>query len=247
MMPATRGKGKSQAGIKGVTKTKTKTKITKNQIGGNDGAVSVDVLETDGGRGGVSMRTFILGIFLLLTVFAIGFTVAYVFTGRQKQGSSATQRVGVVASLSEQYPNSNTIINSRVNTTIDNNSRERERERERDNAPPVYPTKLPEYPLRHQPSTFQQVGALVLSDNDSNEPVILPLFGRKLSNRDRWEYYCASDKYHMTRLPVRFGNRDCEDDVGCDEIFNGQEVTVPDYGNKTFTARMYKYNVPRYN
>jgi hypothetical protein len=236
MMPATRGKGKSRAGIKGITKTKN----TKNQIGGNDSTVSVDVLETDGGRGGVSMRTFILGIFLLLTVFAIGFAVAYVFTGRQKQRSPVIQRVGVVAPLSEQYPNSNTIINSRVNTSTDNSG-------DRDNAPPVYPTKLPEYPLRHQPSTFQQVGALVLSDNDSNEPVILPLFGRKLSNRDRWEYYCASDKYHMTRLPVRFGNRDCEDDVGCDEIFNGQEVTVPDYGNKTFTARMYKYNVPRYN
>ncbi|NDB85460.1 MAG: hypothetical protein EB127_22575 [Alphaproteobacteria bacterium] len=244
MMPATRGKGKSKTNVKSRAKGSAKSRL----LGGggelndnvmNDGvALNASNSEIDGGRGGMSMRTFILGIFLLLTVFAIGFAVAYVFTGQQKQGSPVIQRVGVVAQLSEQYPNSNTIISSRVNAPTDNN---------RDNAPPVYPTKLPEYPLRHQPSTFQQVGALVLSDNDSNEPVILPLFGRKLSNRDRWEYYCASDKYHMTRLPVRFGNRDCEDDVGCDEIFNGQEVTVPDYGNKTFTARMYKYNVPRYN
>jgi hypothetical protein len=36
-------------------------------------------------------------------------------------------------------------------------------------------------------------------------------------------------------------NRDCQDDVGCDEIYNGDDVTVPDYANKVFTARIYKY------
>lgn len=220
MMAATRGKGKNKAN----TKTRAKGNAKSRFLGGgdtDDGSVVMNS-ETDGGRGGMSMHTLILAVFLLLTVFAIGFAVAYFFMGRKQ----VIQRV-IVPLQQGQGPSSSSPPSPP--------------------APPVYPTKLPEYPLRHQRSSFQQVGALVLSDNDSKEPVILPLFGRKLSNRDRWEYYCASDKFHMTRLPVRFGNRDCEDDVGCDEIFNGQEVTVPDYGNKTFTARMYKYNVPRYN
>ena len=114
--------------------------------------------------------------------------------------------------------------------------------------PPVYPSRDPDYPLRGQTSGFQQVGVLVLSESGKDDPILLPLFGRKLPSRDRWEYYCASDKFHMMRLPVKFGNRDCQnEDIGCDEITNGQLVSVPDYGAKEFTARMYKYNTYTYN
>ena len=72
----------------------------------------------------------------------------------------------------------------------------------------------------------------------------MPLFGRKMYSKDRWEYYTASDEYHMWRIPVMVNNRDCQDDVGCDEIYNGDNVTVPDYANKVFTARIYKYRTP---
>jgi hypothetical protein len=85
------------------------------------------------------------------------------------------------------------------------------------------------------------MGVLVLNEDDKKDPVLLPLFGRKQATRDRWDYYCASDKFHMMRLPVLYENRDCQDDVGCNEIYNGQTVMVPDYGEKQFTARIYKY------
>lgn len=111
-------------------------------------------------------------------------------------------------------------------------------------APPVYPAAPPEYPLRNSGTNreFQQMGVLVLNRKEKDpDPVLLPLFGRKLPTRDRWEYYCASDKYHMMRLPVVYENRDCQDDVGCNEIYNGQAVMVPDYDQQEFTARIYKY------
>lgn len=120
--------------------------------------------------------------------------------------------------------------------------------------PPVYPTRPPEYPLRGQKMSYQQLGVLVRRDRDPDResgaetsPIMLPLFGRKLTTRDRWEYYCASDKFHMMQLPVVFERRDCQDDVGCEEIYNGQHVTVPDYGDKPFVARIYKYNVNALN
>jgi hypothetical protein len=91
------------------------------------------------------------------------------------------------------------------------------------------------------------VGVLVLVGDgakDQKDPTLLPLFGRKmLTNTDRWEYYCASDKYHMMKLPVMYEHRDCGDDnVGCNEIYNGQHVRVPDYGDEEFKARIYKYD-----
>ena len=157
-------------------------------------------------------------------VFAIGFAIAYlVFLDRPSPSPTQT-----VLSPSQSPPS----LPSRQVPVI--------------NAPPVYPTKPPEYPLRGQPSQFQQMGVLVAAVDGDKEPILLPLFGRKLSSRDRWEYYCASDKFHMMRLPVVVGSRDCQEDVGCDEIFNGQQVMVPDYGTKPFTARIYKYNTQTY-
>jgi hypothetical protein len=113
--------------------------------------------------------------------------------------------------------------------------------------PPVYPSKAPEYPLRNQPQDFQQVGMLV-SQNEADstgEPTMLALFGRKMQHRDRWEYYAASDKAHLWRLPVQVQKRTCDDELGCDEIYNNDQVVVPDYGDRTFTARIYKYAAPQ--
>lgn len=109
--------------------------------------------------------------------------------------------------------------------------------------PPVYPRKSPDYPLRNAPRDYQQVGVLVDSA-DGGEPTLLALFGRKMQTRDRWEYYAASDKFHMWKLPVQVQKRMCDHEFGCDEIYNGDQVIVPDYGNRTFTARMYAYAPP---
>lgn len=109
-------------------------------------------------------------------------------------------------------------------------------------SPPIHPHDNPEYPLRRGmiPADYQQVGILTSKDLDE-EPIILPLFGRKMISRDRWEYYTASDKFNMWKLPVQYMNRDCQSDVGCEEIYDGVEVVIPEYANKVFTVKMYKY------
>lgn len=106
---------------------------------------------------------------------------------------------------------------------------------------PVYPNKDPEYPLRALSMTaeFQQVG--ILKSTDGSEPIALPLFGRRLPNRpDRWEYYTATDKQNMLRVPVVFENRDCLEEVGCNEVYKGDKMEVPVY-NKMFEVQLYKY------
>lgn len=107
------------------------------------------------------------------------------------------------------------------------------------NYPRLQPTacERPEIP-------FKQIGLLVSKPNENDPPVILPLFGRKiLHRRDRYEYYTATDKDHLWKVPVQFEHRDCHGDVGCEEIYDGMDVVVPDYANKTFKARIYNSTV----
>lgn len=112
--------------------------------------------------------------------------------------------------------------------------------------PNVHPKSNPTYPLRGVPQEFQQMGVLVSQDTKDDQPLMLPLFGRKMTTRDRWEYYAASDKFNMWRIPIQQNKRMCDDDVGCDEIYNGDVVNVPDYPNKSFVSRIYKYDTPSY-
>ncbi len=105
---------------------------------------------------------------------------------------------------------------------------------------PIYPKTLPTY----NNTTYQQIGILT---SDENDPLILPLFSRKINNRsDRWNYYTATDKNNMMRLPIRFNNMNCEDDIGCREIYNNDTLTIEIYKGRTFTATIYKVDAPRY-
>lgn len=114
----------------------------------------------------------------------------------------------------------------------------------------VNPTRDPAYPLRGVPQDFQQMGTLVSAAPEGAagaQPTILPLVGRPSpTNRDRWNYYTATDQYNMMRLPVTVDGKDCQEDVGCREIADGDAVRIPAYG-KDFTAQVYKYDRPQYN
>lgn len=107
---------------------------------------------------------------------------------------------------------------------------------------PIYPKSPPRYSNRD----YQQMGVLT-SHESEKEPIVLPLFGRKIDGRsDRYQYYTATDKQHMMRLPLHIDNRDCEDTVGCREIYSGDTLTISIYHNRIFTATIYKVEAPRY-
>lgn len=114
----------------------------------------------------------------------------------------------------------------------------------------VNPARDPAYPLRGVPQDYQQMGTIVSAAPDASpdaQPTILPLIGRPSpTNRDRWNYYTATDQYNMMRLPIAVDGKDCQEDVGCREIYNGDAISVPAY-KKEFTAQVYKYERPQYN
>ena len=101
---------------------------------------------------------------------------------------------------------------------------------------------------------FQQIGILsknVIEKDDktpgnNTDSNILPLYGKPTyRGSNRWLYYTETDKYNPIKIPINVNDRDCTDDTGCDELYNGNEVTIPSY-NGVFKVQIYKFNKPRY-
>jgi hypothetical protein len=60
-------------------------------------------------------------------------------------------------------------------------------------------------------------------------PRTYPLMGRRSwARRGRWFYHTVTD--NGIRVPVHSGRRNCMEDLACDELMTGDEVTVPAVG-----------------
>jgi len=137
------------------------------------------------------------------------------------------------------------ILYYKQNSNIKNNKNDNNfiiiKEEKKDNIP-VYPKDLPKY----NNNEYQQIGILT-SDETDKDPIVLPLFSRKLRNHnDRYNYYTATDKNNMMRLPIKKNNISCEDEIGCNEIYNGDKLNIEIYKDRTFTATIYKIDAPKY-
>ena len=91
------------------------------------------------------------------------------------------------------------------------------------------------------PEAYQQMGILKASDGK-----LLPLYGRRVASRsDRFNYYTRTDTYNPIQLPINYKKKDCQDPVGCQELFDGDSVTVSPTG-ETATATLYRFDGPLY-
>lgn len=109
-------------------------------------------------------------------------------------------------------------------------------------------------PTRGWPQAYQQVGVLAArgggsgsgSGSDGATRTLLPLLGRKVSARgDRWNYYTRTDGTNPVQVPVAVKGRGCDEDVGCEEVMDGDSVSVPLLG-AAFAVSMYRAGAPRY-
>ena len=68
----------------------------------------------------------------------------------------------------------------------------------------------------------------------NNEPVILPLFGMPTYNgSNKWIYYTqVTDKFNQIKIPVTNKNRVCSSESGCDELYDGDIITIPAYNGE---------------
>lgn len=91
------------------------------------------------------------------------------------------------------------------------------------------------------PEAYQQMGVLKGSDGK-----LLPLYGRRVASRsDRFNYYTRTDTYNPIQLPISYKRKDCQDPVGCQELFDGDTITMLPTG-ETATATLYRFDGPLY-
>jgi len=93
---------------------------------------------------------------------------------------------------------------------------------------------------RGLPQAFQQSGIIKMGEQ------ILPLYGRQsVYSGSRFNYYTRTDSFNPVQVPIRYGRRDCMDDIGCDELLGGETVKVAGIG-KEGSVEVYKFDGPKY-
>jgi hypothetical protein len=107
-------------------------------------------------------------------------------------------------------------------------------------------TRQPEFrqpPYRnYKPKRFQQVG-LLTSTNET-----LPLYGKASEiYNNRWNYYTSTPGQQIYSLPVTVNNRDCTEDIGCEEIYDNQSVSVYSKDGVTFNSKIYRIDQHPYS
>jgi len=100
---------------------------------------------------------------------------------------------------------------------------------------------VPQIATRGLPETYQSMGIVHTASGE-----LLPLFGRRVASRsDRFNYYTRTDTNNPIPLPINYKKRNCQDDVGCDELFDGDEVDIAPTNQKG-RVTVYRFNGPTY-
>jgi hypothetical protein len=75
---------------------------------------------------------------------------------------------------------------------------------------------------KYKPGHMQQMGVLL---GDAGET--MPLYGKEVNGRrDRYHYYTVTDGEQLYPVPVGHDGRDCMEDIGCQELYGQEKVTV---------------------
>ena len=120
--------------------------------------------------------------------------------------------------------------------------RERPRRRRRNRLPPQTPeTRGPPY-RTWAPAKFQQVGILTSTGKET-----LPLYGRRTpAYNSRYNYYTVTNGNQLYPLVISIDGRDCTEDIGCNELYGNEDVTIIDRPD-IYKPKMYRINPQYYN
>jgi hypothetical protein len=87
----------------------------------------------------------------------------------------------------------------------------------------------------YKPGHIQQMGVLVGENEET-----LPIYGKEVrGRRDRYNYYTTTPGDQLYSLPITIDNRDCMDDIGCQEIYGNESVSVLGQTG-SFQAKLYR-------
>lgn len=109
------------------------------------------------------------------------------------------------------------------------------------NSSPSIFNNIPVIATRGIPESYQSMGIITTSSGE-----LLPLYGRRVASRsDRFNYYTRTDTNNPIPLPIYYKRKDCIDDVGCDELYDGETVQIAP-SKQNGVATIYRFNGPSY-
>jgi hypothetical protein len=74
----------------------------------------------------------------------------------------------------------------------------------------------------YKPGHMQQMGLLTGPGDET-----LPLYGKEVrGRRDRYHYYTTTGGENLYPVPVSHNARDCMEDIGCQELYGNESVSV---------------------
>jgi hypothetical protein len=74
----------------------------------------------------------------------------------------------------------------------------------------------------YKPGRMQQMGLLTGPGDET-----LPLYGKEVrGRRDRYHYYTTTGGENLYPVPVSHNARDCMEDIGCQELYGNETVSV---------------------
>lgn len=89
---------------------------------------------------------------------------------------------------------------------------------------------------QYKPPNYQQMGLLTNEEDGS----VIPLYGREsFGYRDRYNYYTTTTGNQVYSLPLTYQDRDCTEDIGCQEFYGNEIVNVL---GKDYKTKMYRTN-----
>lgn len=162
---------------------------------------------------------------------AVLVTIVLVVVGLATWSQANNRPIFVMPQMPQQYAaQEQAPVNVNVETGDGRYSRSPEAERVWD-TPPDY-SRIPSasrpfnIPTQGVPESYQSMGIVKTGDGK-----LLPLYGRRsISSRERYNYYTRTDTYNPIPIPVHMQGRDCQDQVGCPELFNGDRVKLSALG-----------------
>ncbi len=97
---------------------------------------------------------------------------------------------------------------------------------------------------RGQPTSYQQIGILT---NTSDQNDVRPLYGRQTyRGSNSWNYYSSLDSNLSTKIPIFKSSDKCTDERGCQEINEGDNVTIGNISTTQYTFTKYSNDSFRY-
>ena len=97
---------------------------------------------------------------------------------------------------------------------------------------------------RGQPTSYQQIGILT---NNNNPNDVRPLYGRQTyRGSNSWNYYSSLDSNLSTKIPIFKSSDKCTDERGCQEINEGDNVTIGNISTTQYTFTKYSNDSFRY-